>query len=162
MNYLAGFTLLLIAILVMVAQLKKHVPNPEELILGNWTEKAWQYEKVSNPNELHRKHSVDTMAQSVKDQLGKHLIIHSAETWHFNSHGKLLLRGADTVKMVNWKVKGRGHILELEYANQVIEHYNITELTSTRLVLNFDSDIQVKGIAKLTFDNLDRVTQIQQ
>ncbi|MBX2897793.1 MAG: hypothetical protein KF763_20290 [Cyclobacteriaceae bacterium] len=162
MNYLASYTLLLIAVLFVFAKLKQQVQSPEKLILGAWAEKAWQYEKVNKPNELHRKHNPDTIAQSVKDQLGKHLIIHSAETWHFLANGKLVLRGADTVKEVSWKVKGRGHILELEYANHIIEHYNITELTPTRLVLNFDSDIQVKGIAKLTFDNLDRVTQIQQ
>jgi hypothetical protein len=59
--------------------------------------------------------------------------------------------GTDTAREVRWKLKGRGHILELEYDNRIVEHYNLTELNDNTMVLNFDSDIQVKGIAKLTF-----------
>lgn len=127
------------------------VQSPEHQILGTWSERSWEYEKAyshATRKAIHR----DTISQSVRDQLGKHLVIHSAETWKFNADGTLLLHGADTTKEVKWKLKGRGHILELEYADSVIEHYNLTELNDSKMVLNFDSDIQVRGIAKLTFD----------
>lgn len=127
------------------------VENPESQILGTWNERAWEYEKAYT-RATRKALDADTMSQSVKDQLGKHLVIHSAETWDFKPHGVLLLHGADTTKSVKWKLKGRGHILELEYADSVVEHYNLTELNEHTMILNFDSDIQVKGIAKLTFD----------
>lgn len=125
--------------------------SPEQQILGTWNEHSWEYEKAYSRATL-RSMNCDTVSQSVKDQLGKHLIIHSAETWNFNPDGTLMLHGSDTTKQVKWKLKGRGHILELEYADKVIEHYNLTELSKNTMVLNFDSDIQVKGIAKLTFN----------
>lgn len=128
-----------------------NVESPEQLILGSWKEFSWEYEKAYSPATL-KVMNRDTISQSVKDELGRHLIIHSAETWDFNPDGTLVLHGSDTTKQVKWKLKGRGHILELEYANQVIEHYNLTELNENTMVLNFDSDIQVKGIAKLTFN----------
>lgn len=161
MNHFVRYVPLFLIILLAFAWLKQRVQSPERLLVGTWNERQWQYEKVNAPRDLHRIHNLDTMAQSVKDQLGKHLIIHSAEVWQFNQDGTLLLHGTDTVKQVKWKLKGRGHILELEYANRVMEHYNVSELTPERLVLNFDSDIQVKGIAKLTFENSDYVTQVQ-
>jgi hypothetical protein len=161
MNHFARYIFIFLLVGVCYTQLKHQVESPETLIIGTWNERSWQYERVQTPSDLKRLQSQDTMAQSVKDQLGKHLVIHSAEVWQFNRDGSLLLHGRDTTKQVRWKLKGRGHILQLEYANKVIEHYNLTELTPTSMALNFDSDIQAKGIAKLTFDNLDRVTQIQ-
>ena len=162
MNHFGRCISLFLFIAFGFTQLKQRVESPEHAIIGTWNERSWQYEKVNARSDLKILQAQDTMAQSVKDQLGKHLVIHSAEVWQFRRDGSLLLHGRDTTKQVRWKLKGRGHILELEYANKVIEHYNLTELTSSRMALNFDSDIQVKGIAKLTFDNIDRVTKIQQ
>lgn len=142
-----------------IAWMKGKVQSPDRLIVGTWKEKSWEYEKVSTPSELKTK---DTVSQTVKDQLGKHLIIHSAEIWQFQKGGKLLLIGNGQQKAVKWKLKGRGHILELEYSDHIIEHYNVTEINRDELVLNFDSDMQVKGVAKLTFKRSDFVTEIQQ
>ncbi|HEY5748888.1 MAG TPA: hypothetical protein VIU12_22615 [Chryseolinea sp.] len=130
---------------------KHRVNGPEQLIVGTWREKAWEYEKVNTPADRRRLKTEDTVSQAVKDQLGKHLMIHSAETWEFYPNGLLILEGPHDVKNIHWKIKGRGHILELKHRDQTVEHYNITELTRDHLILNFDSDIQVKGIAKLTF-----------
>ena len=162
MIHFGRYILLFLALAWTFVQLKRQVQSPERLIMGTWNERQWQYEKVNAPSDLKKIQAQDTMAQSVKDQLGKHLVVHSAEVWEFKREGLLVLHGRDTTKEVRWKLKGRGHILELEYANNVIEHYNLSELTSTNMALNFDSDIQVKGIAKLTFNKLDRVTKIQQ
>lgn len=125
--------------------------SPEHLILGTWKEHSWEYEKAYSTATLQVMNR-DTISQNVKDQLGRHLIIHSAETWDFNPDGTLSLHGAHATRQVKWKLKGRGHILELEYDDKVIEHYNLTELSENTMVLNFDSDIQVRGIAKLTFN----------
>jgi hypothetical protein len=162
MNHFGRYITLFLFIGFCLIQLKRRVQSPERLIVGTWNERSWQYEKVGSPQDLQALQSQDLMAQSVKDQLGKHLVIHSAEVWQFKRDGVLLLHGRDTTKEVRWKLKGRGHILELQYADNLIEHYTLTELTPTSMALNFDSDIQVKGIAKLTFDHIDHVAQIQQ
>lgn len=151
MKPLLIYIALLVFALTGMIWVMNHVESPEHLIVGTWKEHAWEYEKaysMATFDKINR----DTISQNVKDQLGRHLIIHSAETWNFNQDGTLVLHGADTIKQVKWKLKGRGHILELEYADNVIEHYNLTELNENTMVLNFDSDIQVKGIAKLTFN----------
>ena len=162
MTHFGRYITLFLAILLAVAGLKHSVQSPERLLVGTWNERSWEYEKVNMPRDLRHLPDQDTIAQSVKDQLGKHLIIHSAEIWEFKRDGSLVLSGTDTVKHVKWKLKGRGNILELEYADRVVEHYTLTELTPLKMALNFDSNIQVKGIAKLTFDNIDHVTKIQQ
>ncbi len=162
MRHFGRYITLFLAIILVVAFLKDRVQSPESLLVGTWNERSWEYEKMNMPVDLKHLSDQDTIAQRVKDQLGKHLVIHSAETWEFKRDGSLLLLGADTVKHVKWKLKGRGNILELEYANRVVEHYTLTELTPAKMALNFDSNIQVKGIAKLTFDNIDHVTKIQQ
>ena len=141
--------------------LKHRVQSPERALVGTWNERSWQYERVHKPGDREKLQQPDSMAKSVKDQLGKHLVIHSAEVWQFNPDGTLLLHGKDTTKEVRWKLKGRGHILELEYADKIIEHYQVTELSARRMALNFDSDIQIKGIAKLTFDQIKYVTKVQ-
>lgn len=145
------YVLLLLVTLVGFAWVKSHVPGPEQMIVGTWREQSWEYEKVNTPADKQRLKDRDTIAQSVKDQLGKHLMIHSAETWKFHPDGTLTLEGSNTAKVIHWKLKGRGHILELEHRDHTVEHYNLTALTNEQMILNFDSDMQVKGIAKLTF-----------
>jgi hypothetical protein len=145
------YVLLTFAILVGFAWVKSHVSGPEQMIAGTWHELSWEYEKVNTPADKQRLKDGDTIAQSVKDQLGKHLMIHSAETWKFQPDGTLILEGRHAVKIIRWKLKGRGHILELEHRDHTVEHYNLTALTREKMILNFDSDMQVKGIAKLTF-----------
>ncbi len=155
------YSLVLLLSVAIFVTLVESMQSPEKLILGAWNERDWQYEKVYTQDDLWRVKNVDTMAQSVKDHLGKHLVIHVAETWQFKDDGTLLLLGADTSKQVKWKLKGRGHILELEYDDKMIEHYNLTELSEDEMVLNFDSEIQVRGIAKLVFDRGKRAKKIQ-
>jgi hypothetical protein len=162
MKYVWTYCIVLILGVSGFTWMKLHVQSPDTLIVGTWNEWAWEYEKVNTLSDRKKLLAGDTMAQCVKDQLGKHLMIHSAEIWRFRPNGILELQGADTVKTVKWKLKGRGHMLELEYDNKIIEHYNLTELTPTQMILNFDSDMQVRGVAKLIFNKTDHVTKIQQ
>ena len=145
------YVLLILITIVGFAWMKSHVRGPEQLIVGTWREQSWEYERVHTPADKQRLKDCDTIAQSVKDQLGNHLMIHSAETWKFHPDGTLVLEGPNTVKIIHWKLKGRGHILELEHRDHTVEHYNLTALTDDQMTLNFESDMQVKGIAKLTF-----------
>lgn len=126
------------------------VASPEEVILGEWQEKKWEYEMVYTKSDIEV--LKETLSEDVKDQLGKHLVIHTAEKWNFLPDGTLQLIGNEDEKIVHWRLKGRGHILELKYNDGVTEHYNLTLLDQSTMVLNFDSDIQVRGLAKLTFE----------
>lgn len=143
--YISVLGLLLMSFTVMISSAK----NPEKVIIGEWQELKWEYEKVNkSSNSVNYK----IISDEVKSLIGQNLIIHKAETWQFLPDRRVLLKTEDGAKIANWHIKGRGHILQLKYENSnSIENYNITELNEHELVLNFDMNIQAKGIAKLTF-----------
>jgi hypothetical protein len=122
--------------------------SPEKKIVGLWSEKSWEYERVNKVGDTNSKEITD----DVKKIIGQHLLIHEAETWQFLPNGKLLLKSGSTERLVDWKIKGRGHILQLKYDDNIVENYNLTELDNNTMILNFDSEIQARGIAKLTFE----------
>jgi hypothetical protein len=127
-------------------------PSPETLIIGNWKELSWEYEKVNKSDS-------DTMAmkhipEDVKNSIGQNLVIHAAETWTFLPNRKLRLETPYGNKLVEWCLKGRGNVLQLKYDNNTLENYNITFLNNGALELNFETDIQARGIAKLTFERI--------
>lgn len=140
--YIGGFLFGLTGFILLISS----THNPENAILGEWKENKWEYEKVDKPTQ-------DSI--EFKDVLvEQNLIIHKAETWTFLPKGRLRLTGEKLDKTVSWRIKGRGHILELRYDNNITEHYNLTELGDTKMVLNFELDMQVRGIARLTFEKL--------
>lgn len=126
--------------------------SPEQQILGEWKEMAWEYEMVDKADNDITHYS--QVSDYVKNSMGQSLVIHKAEVWTFMPQGKLKLSGNDREETVTWRMKGRGHILELKHEDNTIEHYNLTELDNNKMVLNFDSDMQVRGVAKLTFEKL--------
>lgn len=138
------------AILLFYALIADKV-SPEQQILGEWKEVNWEYEKVDETERVARYRHISDF---VKQTMGQHLIIHQAETWTFLDNGKLKLSGDNSEEIVNWSIKGRGHILELRHDNDAVEYYDITGLDRQNMVLNFDSDMQVRGIAKLTFEKI--------
>jgi hypothetical protein len=128
--------------------------NPEKQLEGQWKELSWEYEKVDKPTKNGDSLDYKKCSDFVKKTVGENLIIHQAETWHFLPKGKLILSSATTEKMVEWRLKGRGNVLEIKYDQGAVEHYNVTTLENGQLVLNFDSDMHVRGIAKLTFEKI--------
>jgi hypothetical protein len=124
--------------------------SPERQILGEWDELTWEYERVNITSEdsLDRKAITD----DVKELIGQDLVIHQAEKWVFLPNGRLKLISENEEKTIGWRLKGRGHILQLKYSNDTVENYSLTELDKNRMVLNFESDVHARGIAKLTFE----------
>ncbi len=121
--------------------------NPEKVILGEWKEMTWEYEIADNApsqNEIH-------LTDELRNQSCKNMVMHKAETWTFLPDGKLKLSTQEQSHIVDWRIKGRGHILQIKYNNDTVEHYNLSELNGNEMVLNFEVDVQVRGIAKLTF-----------
>ena len=91
----------------------------------------------------------------MRNELAQDLIIHRAETWEFLPNGKLLLHKDDgsTVRL-DWKLKGRGHILKLNYADEKTEYSDLNKLSQEGMTLYFDVEIQAKGIVRMTFEKI--------
>jgi hypothetical protein len=128
--------------------------NPEKQIEGEWKELSWEYEKVDKPKDSTTILSYKTSSDFVKQIVGENLIIHQAESWNFLPNGQLVLSNLKGKKIVQWRLKGRGNILEIKHNKDTVEHYNVTKLENGQLILNFDSDMHVRGIAKLTFERI--------
>ena len=127
--------------------------STEELIVGKWEEVSWKYEKVEGHSDPYWLTEIDDRQ---KFEISQGLIIHQAEVWEFDRNRNLKLFGANlSEEKVNWKVKGRGNILELQHENLVLEDYQIQEITEDSLVIHFNSDLQVRGIVKMTFKKVE-------
>ncbi len=124
-------------------------PNPETVILGEWKELAWEYEISEHP-------IVDSTLGIVNLSSDNEecTIFHKAEKWQFLPNGQLKLFSSSLNETVNWSIKGRGNILQLKHKNGTTESYNLTNLDATNMILNFESDVHARGIAKLTFEKL--------
>lgn len=127
--------------------------STEELIVGKWEEVSWKYEKVEAQSDPYWLTEID---DKQKFEISQGLIIHQAEVWEFDRNRNLKLFGINlSEEKVNWKVKGRGNILELQHENLVLEDYQIQEITEDSLVIHFNSDLQVRGIVKMTFKKVE-------
>lgn len=125
-------------------------PDPEHLILGEWNEVRWEYERVNLTD--NKGAALRNMPDDVKRSIGETLVIHEAESWVFLPDGRLQLTSCETDKEVTWCMKGRGHILQIKYANNTTENYVVDKLDDGTLWLQFATDIQARGIAKLIFE----------
>jgi hypothetical protein len=125
-------------------------PDQERLILGEWKEVKWEYEKVNLTDDNGQ--ALRTVPEEVKKSIGQHLVIHEAETWTFYPNGTLRLKSELVDKEVKWCMKGRGNILQIRYANNSTEHYVVNRLKDGSMCLQFDTDVQARGIAKLVFE----------
>ncbi|HSZ71744.1 MAG TPA: lipocalin family protein [Cytophagaceae bacterium] len=112
--------------------------NPEQLIIGQWQESKWSYEKI------------DTKDFAYRDV--KPVRKHQSESWKFVEGNQLYFyRKTILSSKAKWKIKGRGHVLQLTYEDGDTELYNIKELNEHRLILNFDTGLESRGIAQLVF-----------
>lgn len=153
---IAAYLLILSVGISVFIILFSYSKTPEQSITGEWEEMEWKYEKVNKIGDSIILNSTTT--DNLKQLLGKNLIIHEAENWIFTDDGKLILSEGKNTKTVSWRIKGRGHVLKIKYDDSdVIEYYNITRLTEDEMVLNFDSNIQARGIAKLTFKRKNNI-----
>ncbi|WP_100612446.1 hypothetical protein [Confluentibacter lentus] len=135
-----GFIISIVNTMVLV--------SPTEHIEGSWKEISWEYEKSENAN-FDKK-----ISNAIKTEICKELIIHEAEVWNFLSGGNLELTSDTNNETLSWTMKGRGNILELSHKTNKIEHYNIQVLNNDKMVLYFSTDIQAKGIVKMTFEKI--------
>ena len=145
--YIGAFVLVILSFLSIL----QSRPSPEVMISGEWTEVSWKYKKVHSTSNLDFK---NYSSEQVKNLLGKDLVISKAEKWEFLPGGNLKLTSGETVRVVNWRIKGRGHILQLQYHDGLLENYSISYLKNGKMVLNIDAGRKVRGLAQLTFNKI--------
>lgn len=122
--------------------------DPETAILGAWKEVHWEYERVYHSAHIDR--ATTSAPREIREMSTTDLGIINAESWVFNPDGSLILNSKHVKKAASWKIKGRGNILMITYDNNRVERYNITRLTKGNLELNFDTDANIRGIAKVS------------
>ncbi|MEQ8337050.1 MAG: hypothetical protein RIA62_06875 [Cyclobacteriaceae bacterium] len=141
----------LILFVVIHQALKFHGNDPEELLIGNWQEVSRSYERIDDP-----KKTLFAWIGASDDEKHHEVtreIAHDGDIWHIEQQGQLSLNNKDYGhKNVIWKLKGRGNILELVYNNTTSEVYSIQEITDDKMVLYFNTDLQVRGIVKMVFE----------
>lgn len=142
---------LLLAGLLTSAFLSGAIRHPEQAILGKWKETSWTYELVHT--KLGEKDKLQAATNpTLEHDVFNQLIIHQSEEWNFGKQSLLLLDKQKRKPVnVNWKLKGRGHILQLTYTGGATEYYQIKELTDTKMVLHFENELHAKGIVKIEF-----------
>jgi len=112
--------------------------SPDNIIVGEWDEASWTYEKTDEPSLFY--YDLSTVRK------------HEAEKWIFNEDNTIIFeKDGEVIGEGNWIIKGRGHILRLTHADGHVERYDIKELTPNEMILNFDIGMETRGIAKLTF-----------
>lgn len=124
--------------------------NPEELLAARWSEVAWTYEKLDRLPERQRFDGISI------DAFEEHrLVYHEAEYWHFRPDRSFVIAlGDGSSRHGRWRLKGRGHILTLRYADGNVEVYDVKELDEQRMVLTVDLGMEVRGIARLDFSRM--------
>jgi hypothetical protein len=95
------------------------------------------------------------ISDHVRQLIAQDLIVHRAEKWRFLPNGTIVLTAdGHPPRSLNWRLKGRGHVLVLNYDKSTNESYNVAELSEDRLALHFYTEMQARGIAKITFKRI--------
>lgn len=143
LKYLGVFCLLVATCVALIGA----TTAPDRTILGKWEQTEWTYELL----DLPRGEEPDTFLEGVKQAVGRHLVVHKAETWEFLPGHRLRLRVGDQVEEAHWRLMGRGHLLRIVHADGSQEHYVLDRLDGETMRLQFETDIQARGIASLVF-----------
>jgi hypothetical protein len=142
---------LVLAVVMNREAILESLNHPEKELLGIWDEVDWQYDKV---DKLQGSTSVlkEKLRFDIKNQISNDLIIHEAEQWHFKNNGNLILKNKDgNEEVVEWRLKGRGHILKIKHISGLVEYYQIHQLDKNTLLLHFENDNHARGLVKITF-----------
>src|SRR5690606_14528520 len=97
------------------------IESYEKLVLGEWTEKQWKYEKVYHKNDMELVNHSITETERISVQDG--IIFHFAEEWKFLESGKFLFSTDQVTREARWSIKGRGDILEIRHGDGMCERY---------------------------------------
>lgn len=139
----------ILILFVLFSAFTGKLKHPESLITGTWKEVAWKYDKIDNLTDS----TADIpkiLDEELKESISQGLHIHQSETWIFDKNSRLKLEKKDRQPIdLNWRMKGRGHILKLHYNNESKEFYQIRKLTKDEMVLHFENDTHARGIVQI-------------
>lgn len=149
---LSYIVILLTVCIIGYSFMRINLNSPEDLIVGDWSESTWRYERAGSIQQKKNACS-DSLSSSVKGHLGKDLMLHENETWSFLPNGELHISSPDKkTQVLYWRLKGKGDMLVIKDENKKpLEHYKVTKINNNDLSLSFELDIQVKGLASMTF-----------
>jgi len=143
LKYLGVFCLIAAACVALVGA----TTAPDRVILGDWQQTDWVYEMV----DLPKGGEPASFLEEVKYSVGKGLVVHEAETWRFLPDHRLRLLCSDRTVEARWRLKGRGHILQIIHDDGTKESYVLDQLDKHTMRLQFETDLQARGIASLVF-----------
>lgn len=131
------------------------IKHPEQLIRGTWQEVAWRYDKHDKLDSKSKEHTI-VITDELKESISQGLHIRQSETWIFEKNSRLTLK-KDQHKPISlgWRMKGRGHILALNYNNQNKEYYQIQKLTKDEMILHFENEAHARGIVQIIFKKVN-------
>jgi hypothetical protein len=151
---LAVLSLVFLISSISVLAVTGKIKHPESLLLGEWQEVEWTYNKTNHVRSNVNKEV--KLNDELKDDLSNGLYIHQSEKWSFTDKASLSLEKKDNPNIkVKWRLKGRGHILKLHYPNQQTEYYQIRTLTDKELVLHFENDVHARGIVEIVLKKIN-------
>lgn len=129
--------------------------SPDNKLLGEWKEVSWEFEKLDETGDQEFWGISKSITDQLKKEISRELAFHEAETWEFYPDGKISLEGENGKRSsLFWRLKGRGHVLKLFGHADSIEHYQIQKLTADTMEIHFNTDLQARGIVKMTFKKI--------
>ncbi|WP_313376827.1 hypothetical protein [Chishuiella sp.] len=143
--YISLFLAAIVAITVVVKG-----RMTEEKILGSWHKENIEFERVN-----HQDHEIISYISQIQDkEISHELMIDKVDNLIFekDSHLKIKNNNRKQNDRLSWKLKGRGNIIEIkDLKTNNKETYQVQELSSNKLVVYMNLDLQVRGIVKITF-----------
>lgn len=144
LNYLMVGVLLLGSLLVVI-----YVASPEKVIVGEWSEVGWHFEKPDY--RVDEKNFAQILENNVRIEILDKLEILHVDRWIFREDGTLEVNDSSVATMT-WSIKGRGHILEISRNGTPIESFQIQTLNNEQMELHLNLDIQIKGVIKILLE----------
>ncbi len=117
--------------------------NPENEFVGSWDEIDWNI-KETEKSVITNLGLVTPPSGTDRDSIR----FHTAKSWQFKPGGVLILQDKHEEKELEWRLKGRGHILEIT-DGVVTEYYDINLLSDEKIELNYIAPSFVKDYARL-------------
>ncbi len=135
--------LLFTSISVIVLAFIGNKYNPENEFVGSWDEIDWNI-KGAEKSVVTNLGLVQPPTEEDRDSIR----FHTAKSWQFRPGGVLILQDKHEEKELEWRLKGRGHILEIT-DGIVTEYYDINLLSDEKIELNYIAPSFVKDYARL-------------
>lgn len=115
--------------------------SPLDHLAGNWVLVHHKVEKVVHRPKVKR----------LKEKFTSGFIPHKCEQWMFDDRQGLCLTDTEGKQIkARWSLKSRGDLLEVKGIDGGIRDLIIERVDNQSMVLYYHSDLQIKGIIKMT------------